>query len=264
MTCLRDESPFRNGDDTMIYITGDIHGNPTRFSSFSFPEQKEMTKNDYVIICGDFGLVWDYKEESPQEKYLLDWLNEKTFTTLFLDGNHECFARLNSYPVEEWHGGKVHKIRDSVIHLMRGQVFKIDNKKIFTFGGASSHDIRDGILEPDDRRIKIWKKDYSKLFRINGRSWWKEELPSEDEMKEGLKNLEANNNKVDYIITHCTSSSLAAIIGHGLYEPDVLTDFFQKINETVSYKKWFFGHYHIDRQINPENICLFEQIIRIS
>ena len=76
----------------MIYITGDIHGNPIRFSTPYFPEQKEMTKNDYVIICGDFGLVWDYKGESHQEKYLLDWLNEKPFTTLFLDGNHECFV----------------------------------------------------------------------------------------------------------------------------------------------------------------------------
>ena len=25
--------------------------------------------------------------------------------------------------VELWHGGKVHKVRPSVIHLMRGQVF---------------------------------------------------------------------------------------------------------------------------------------------
>ena len=63
------------------------------------------------------------------EKYWLDWLDNKNFTTLFVDGNHENFTRLYNYPVEEWHGGKVHKIRDSVIHLMRGEIFDIDNKK---------------------------------------------------------------------------------------------------------------------------------------
>ena len=36
---------------------------------------------------------------------------------------------------------------------MRGQVFTIDDKTFFTFGGAQSHDIRDGILETDDPRI---------------------------------------------------------------------------------------------------------------
>ena len=86
-----------------------------------------MTKDDYVIICGDFGGVWTFEEE-------LDWLNNKNFTTLFVDGNHENYTRLYDYPVEEWHGGKVHKIRDSVLHLIRGEIFDIDNKKIFAFG----------------------------------------------------------------------------------------------------------------------------------
>ena len=42
--------------------------------------------------------------------------------------------------MEKWHGGKVHKINDSIIHLMRGQVYNIDNNNIFTFGGAASVD----------------------------------------------------------------------------------------------------------------------------
>ncbi len=128
----------------MIYITGDCHADFRRFSTNIFPEQREMTKEDYVIICGDFGGVWNKDEESPREKWDLNWLEDKPFTTLFVDGNHENFDRLYSYPVEKWHGGKVHKIRDSVIHLMRGQVFEIEDRKIFTFGGASSHDVQGG------------------------------------------------------------------------------------------------------------------------
>ena len=35
----------------MIYITGDTHGDFSRFSVEAFPEQKNMTKDDYVTIC---------------------------------------------------------------------------------------------------------------------------------------------------------------------------------------------------------------------
>ena len=112
----------------MVYITGDTHCDFSRFDIENFPIQEEMTKSDYVIICGDFGGVWTYLEESIQEKQRLDWLNERNFTTLFVDGNHENFTRLYDYPVENWHGGKVHKIRDSVFHLIRGEIFDIDGK----------------------------------------------------------------------------------------------------------------------------------------
>ena len=70
-----------------IYITGDTHGDFRRFSADNFPEGKTLTKKDYVIICGDFGGIWDVKESSPQEKYWLDWLDRKPWTTLFVDGN---------------------------------------------------------------------------------------------------------------------------------------------------------------------------------
>ena len=77
----------------MIYITGDCHREFSRFNTQNFPEQYEMTKEDYVIICGDFGGVWDYGKESKEEKHLLDWLDGKPFTTLFVSGNHENFDR---------------------------------------------------------------------------------------------------------------------------------------------------------------------------
>jgi len=251
----------------MIYITGDCHGNFERLNPSIFPEQNEMTKDDYVIICGDFGGVWNKDEESKIETMVLDWLDCRPFTTLFVDGNHENFDRLYAYPVEEWHGGKIHRIRPSVIHLMRGQVFELDRKTIFIFGGASSHDIDGGILEPDDPDYKKKKKELDKgwkPYRINHLSWWKEELPSEEEMDEGRKNLQRYDNKVDFIVTHCASSSTAALISHGVYKPDLLTAYLETIRETVTFKKWFFGHYHDNRNVNAEEILLWEQIIRIS
>lgn len=251
----------------MIYITGDCHGNFERFNASIFPEQNEMTKDDYVIICGDFGGVWNKDEESKIETMMLDWLDCKSFTTLFVDGNHENFDHLYTYPVEEWHGGKVHKIRPSVIHLMRGQVFELERKKIFTFGGACSHDIDCGILELDDPDFKLKKKEldkWGKPYRINHLSWWKEELPSKEEMEEGRKNLLKHDNTVDFIVSHCCASSTATLISYGAYKPDIATTYLEEIRETVKFKKWFFGHYHDNQNVNAEEILLWEQIIRIA
>ena len=142
----------------MIYVTGDCHADFTRFNTKIFPEQYEMTKDDYVIICGDFGGVWNRFEENKHEKHWMDWLEDRPFTTLFCEGNHENFDRLYSYPVEKWNGGNVHKIRPSVIHLMRGQVFQLCGKKFFVFGGAKSHDIDGGILDPEAPDFKKKKK----------------------------------------------------------------------------------------------------------
>lgn len=177
----------------MIYITGDCHSDFSRFEIDKFPIQNEMTKNDYIIICGDFGGLWNYLVESTYEKYWLDWLNERNFTTLFVDGNHENFTRLYKYPVEEWHGGKVHKIRDSVIHLMRGEIFDIDNKKFFTFGGAKSHDIQDGILNLDEEEKIYTFRKRGAFFRIRDYSWWDLEMPTKEEMENGIRNLEKVN-----------------------------------------------------------------------
>ena len=55
---------------------------------------------------------------------------------------------LNAFPVYEWQGGKIHRVRPHVLHLMREQVFEINGTSFFTMGGAASHDIQDGILDP--------------------------------------------------------------------------------------------------------------------
>ena len=250
----------------MIYVTGDCHQIFERFNISIFPEQNEMTKDDYVIILGDFGGVWNKDKESDEETMLMDWLDCKSYTTLFIDGNHENFDRLYAYPVEEWHGGKVHMIRPSVIHLMRGQVFDIDGASFFSFGGASSHDIDGGILEPDDPDFKKKRKELNKgilPYRINHISWWKEELPSQEEMDEGRRNLEAHGNSVDFIITHCCASSTQALLGRGFYTTDIETKYLEEIRQTVKFKKWFFGHYQDNKNVNAEEILLYEQIIRI-
>ena len=246
----------------MIFITGDTHGDFTRFGTGHFPEQKLMTKEDYVIVCGDFG-IWD---GSKQENYFLDWLEDKPFTTLFVDGNHSNFDRLMQMPVKSFSGGKVHPVRESVLHLMRGQVFDVGGKRIFTMGGASSHDIGDGILEPDDKDLRKKRKALDRrraLYRINHVSWWKEELPSEKEYAEAYKNLDACGWEVDFIISHCAPSSIAGLIGGGMYRPDRLTEFFEELKGRCKFGAWFFGHYHDNRVLLKKYVLLYEQILQV-
>lgn len=255
-----------------IYVTGDIHGNPfARLSTDSFFEQKELTgdqNENVVIILGDFGIVWNKDGETAEEKWKLDWLEKKHFTTVFVDGNHENHPRLATYTIKEWNCGKVHEIRPHVLHLMRGEVFEIQGKKFFAFGGASSHDISDGILDGND---KNWKKQAKQLdaqgkwkFRVRGISWWEEELPSEEEMENGRRNLEKHNWKVDFVLTHSPSASVVALLGSGMYDQDILTKYLEELRMNLDYKKWFAGHFHMNRAINDKDLILYEQIVQIA
>lgn len=254
----------------MIFITGDIHGDPNRLNTHSFYEQKKFDKkkkDNVVIIAGDFGIIWNSEKESGIEKFWLNWLEEKPFTTVFVEGNHECFPRIYQYPVKEWNGGKVHEIRPNVLHLMRGEIYTIEGLRFFTFGGASSHDISDGIIDPaieEDwhEKARKWNKA-GKMYRVKGISWWEEELPTEEEMQHGLDNLKAVGNKVDYIITHSPSSSELTLMGNGEYKTDILTDYLEKIKTKVEYKNHIFGHMHVNKQLNDKDVCLYEQIVRL-
>lgn len=252
----------------MVYITGDCHADFYKFDRILFPEQDEMTREDFVIVCGDFG-IW---HDTWTEKETLKWLSQKNFTLLFVDGNHENFDRLYSdeFPVVDFHGGKARQIRENIFHLMRGYVYELCGKKFFAFGGASSHDIQDGILEPADyettEALQEAYRDWSergRMFRINHLSWWKEELPSEEEMAFGLRTLSEHGNSVDYIITHCCPQSLAAYFSRGMYKPDALTKYFDGIAENVQFEHWYFGHYHHDERYFEKYTCLFDDIERV-
>jgi len=227
----------------MIFITGDTHGSMgmSRFNMKNFPIQKELTKEDYVIITGDFGLVFSLDKE---EEYWLKWLDKKSYTTLFCCGNHENFDVLDSLPISIWNGGKVHFINDSVIHLMRGQVFDINGTKIFTFGGADSID---------------------KQHRIEGKSWWKREMPSNAEYEEGLDNLEKCGWQVDLVISHDCSQNVFEKLMVGLYVKSLtsINKYFEVLEEKLDYKQWYFGHYHEDRWIDEKHRLIYHDIVML-
>jgi len=227
----------------MIFITGDRHGSKgmSRLNSDNFPINKELTKDDYVIVTGDFGVVWNGDKE---DKYWLNWLHEKNFTILFCDGNHDGHDILDNLPVSEWNGGKVHFVNDSVIHLMRGQVFNINGKKIFTFGGADSID---------------------KADRKRGIDWWEREMPSTSEYEDGLDNLDKCDWKVDIIVSHDCSTRIFEKLMAGLYVKSLtsINKYFEVLEERLDYKQWYFGHYHEDKWIDDKHRLIYNDIIML-
>lgn len=224
----------------MIYVTGDTHADIDigKLSVKKFPAQKQLTKDDYLIICGDFGLVWDGSE---REIYWQDWLSNKPFTTLWLDGNHENFDILYQFPAIEKFGGQVREIAPGIFHLDRGHVFTIDSKKIFVMGGARSHD---------------------KVYRREHISWWEQEMPSLGEMNRAVEALNANGWSVDYVLTHCAPRSIQSKI-EAWYENDPIVSFLDRIRMDLKFEKWYFGHYHIDRQIDDKFVALYQAVVAI-
>lgn len=237
----------------MIYITGDTHReqdvakiNPDD----RFLQGKEMTEDDYLIIVGDFGFIYD---GGKGDKFWLDWIESLPWTTCFIDGNHENFDLLNEFPQELWHGGKIHRIRSNIVHLMRGEIFDIEDIKFFCFGGAPSHDAQ---------------------YRVSNVNWWQEELPTLEEMKHAKEKLDEVNWKVDYVLTH------EVYQGHPLsskyetnmnnYGPEYydLKPFLKEIEEKLDYRIWLHGHYHVDEiHKSPSNkpcITLFDRVITKS
>lgn len=226
-----------------IQITGDTHGSfdIRKVTKFFENTENSYTKEDFLIICGDVGVcsMAGKAYEADTRKVL----RELPVTVLFIDGNHENFADLNSYAVAQWHGGKVHIIEDDIIHLMRGQVFDIEGKLFFTFGGAYSID---------------------KMSRSEGIDWFPQEMPSKEEYQEGMDNLEQVDFKVDYIITHTAPTEVVSELVLGLVDDELeLRQYLQRVSEWTEFSAWYFGHFHVDESVDDTYYCLYDEIVEL-
>ncbi len=149
---------------------------------------------------------------------------------------------------------------------MRGQIFEIGGLTWFTMGGATSHDIEDGILDPDapDFELRYWlMRRMNARFRVLDRSWWPEEMPSEAEYAEAEASLERARWCVDCVLTHCAPTSIAKMIDPG-YQPDRLTDFLETVKKRCQFSQWFCGHYHINRVIDGRFVVQWERISKVE
>ena len=223
-----------------VYITGDMHGCLERLYDKNF---RKLKSGDTLIVCGDFGYIWD---SSKTEKQVIDYLANKRFVTAFVDGTHDNMDTINRARETYWHGGKVHRIKGNLIHLMRGQIFEIEGNRFFTFGGGESTD---------------------KDMRIEQGKWWREEEPTPLEMAEGAKILDTVNCRVDYIITHEPPSLVksAILLRKGSSDRvNKLNGYFEEIGRSCEYRHWYFGSLHEDRLITPRHTCVFKKMHSIA
>lgn len=245
----------------MIYLTGDCRGDFHRLSTKNFPDQKKLTKDDFVIILGDAGFLWD---GSREEKYWLDFLENKPFTVLNVGGNHENFDRLKEYPEIPFHGGFARQIRPSVYELSRGCVFELCALNIFCMGGAQTHDV-DLILPRAamaDARRKRQLRRRGLTFRIEGLNWWPDEMPDREDYRRANDALRRVNWDVYMVLTHCAPNFIQCRAAPD-YPRNELTTFLDSVG-SVHYRKWFCGHYHKSWRCDTERFqILYEEIIPI-
>ncbi|MDY3800249.1 MAG: serine/threonine protein phosphatase, partial [Eggerthellaceae bacterium] len=129
-----------------------------------------------------------------------------------------------------------------VLHLMRGQLFDIDGVSVFTLGGAHSVD---------------------RAGRTEGKTWWRDEVPSEEERTTANKTLADCGNEVDVVVTHCAPSMVQYRLSYS-FERDEFTEYLEYLSGIIGFKRWYFGHYHMDRDFNDGYCCLLDRVVPYS
>ena len=104
-------------------------------------------------------------------------------------------------------------------------------------------------------------------YRREGRSWWPEEMPSEEEMDHCRASLNRVGWRVDYVVSHEAPAALA----EGLcrergreYRGDRLQRFLAELDDRLGYRAWFFGHYHGDKWCDAKHRLIYRDIAPIE
>lgn len=230
-----------------VFLTGDTHGELDIAKIDAFAEVAgDLTRDDFLIVLGDFGLVWG-NPPTAKETERLDWFEQQPWTTLFVDGNHENFDLLDALPVTHRYGGCVQDVRPHVTRLMRGETYEIGGHTFFVCGGAHSIDAE---------------------WRTPHKTWWPQEAPSEEERKR-IAAAAAQVESVDYVLTHCPPT--------GCYEryrarfpkfwgpDDEWTAWLEEhVEGAFAYKRWFYGHLHMDLPLDEPHTCLFNEVFDLD
>lgn len=231
-----------------VLLTGDTHGRIDfgKVRDLAARAGGRLTRSDYLIILGDFGFVWN-DATAQKDAESLDWLESCPWTTLFLDGNHENFDVLDALPALEWHGGRVQAVRPHILHLMRGEKFQIGGHSFFVVGGAHS-------VDADVRTPHV--------------SWWEQEVPDQTE-RERIAASAREVGQVDYVLTHCPPTGQYLRYKERFprfWGPsDEYTDWLeQNVEGAFAYKRWFFGHLHIDHPLDSPYTALYQHIFDLD
>lgn len=211
----------------MVYLISDLHG------KFDFKGLKDYLANadeeDLLIILGDLGLQFEETEENRcfTEQFLR--INKKI---AIVDGNHENFEFLNSFPEEDWNGGRIHRLTENIVHLKRGNIYQIQGRKFFVFGGCKS--------SPKWKEMGLWHPG---------------DEATEEECQLAIENLEQHGYQVDYVLTHKYEETP----GRGTVCAR-LQELTGMLEEKVSYKAWYSGHWHQNKQYDEKHFLVYDSL----
>lgn len=219
-----------------IFVTGDVHGD--MLDLVYRAKSVDISENDLIIILGDCGFeISSYFEENgnPSERDIKRqlWTKENIPATIFcVQGNHEV-------PFNEMHGNRCEMFGGKVVEsngiyfALNGEEYTINNKKFLVLGGAYSVD---------------------KFYRLrNGYPWWENEQPNTIEREEILNRVKGKS--YDYVLSHTCPYDYRPVEAFlvGVTQSDIDTsqeEFLQKIHESITYTKWYLGHWHIEKEID--------------
>ena len=231
----------------MIHVRGDTHGELSCFTDEKMPGQSAWGRDDKLIVTGDFGFVFRGEQKNLPERNTLDALARKPYEILFVDGTHENFDLLETYPEVIRYGAPVRRIRPNIFWLQRGYVYTIENQTFFVMGGGYSLD-------------KAFRMDYQACG--GEQIWFEREMPSPAEYRRAIDSLRAQNMTVDYILTHTAPRLIIPqVIGRA---PDPheaeLNGFLDWVYYETTFRRWYFGHLHEDAQLYDLMIACHEQV----
>lgn len=215
----------------MVYITGDIHGNP---ECIIYQAQRlGLTKDDILVLLGDVGANYYLNRRDDKLKAALDTYIEATI--LCIHGNHEERPwNVEGYVLETWNGGLVYKQPQypKLLFACDGEVFKLAGFDCLVLGGAYSVD---------------------KHYRLAaGYAWFPEEQPSAEIKEIVAEQLDSINYKVDVVFSHTCPFKYEPIemflSGIDQSKVDDSTErWLDVIEDKLDYKAWFCGHWHTNK-----------------
>jgi hypothetical protein len=221
----------------MVYVTGDMHGIQERFSA---PALRRLKKDDVLLICGDFGFIWDGGRD---EEAFLKKIGKKKYTVAFVDGSHENFELLKKYPLEELGGAKARHISGRLWYLVRGSVYDFGGERVFAMGGGENTDFD---------------------TQATSAEWTGREMPTDEELRIGAANLKAAGNAVDYVVTHEPPMKLKEFLGlreKGETRVTGLNTYLEELSRAVTFKRWFFGSLHLDKHVSGAYAAVFQSVV---
>lgn len=167
----------------MIWLLSDLHGKLDFTGWKDFAARQDQ--DDILILLGDVELQEAGRENNP---VFTETILSSPKPIWIVDGNHENFDWLNSYPEEDWNGGKVHRLAEIVLHLQRGYVYELAGFSYFVYGGTAAT-VADGELERAYDNLKkhgyqvdfILTHDYYKVSSQNRKNAFEDLLAFLDE-----------------------------------------------------------------------------------